>query len=92
MRRKVIAIIDVDDDIAFEKIHDGVIPYLEHEFGWLEQSGINLRECFISDDDENDRWQAYLNYIVKWAFDHQGDELVNKSPDCYEKFCNTNFV
>lgn len=88
MKRKVMAIINVDDDIAFEEIDDGVISYLEQEFGWLEQSGISLRECFISDDDEDDRWQAYINYLVEWAFDHQGDEFAAMSPSCYDEFCD----
>lgn len=86
MERKIIAIIGVDDDTAFEKIDDGPVPYLEKEFGWLEQSGITLKECFIADDDEDDNWQAYLNYLVQWAFSHRYDEFDGMSPSCYDEW------
>ena len=87
MERKIVAIIGVDDDTAFEKIDDGPVSYLEKEFGWLEQSDIFLKECFIADDDESNRWQAYLNYLVEWVFNHQGDEFAGMTPACYDEFC-----
>lgn len=87
MERKIVAIIGVDDDTAFEKIDDGPVSYLEKEFGWLEQSNIFLKDCFISDDDEDDKWKAYLNYLVEWAFNHQGDEFEGMTPACYDEFC-----
>jgi len=87
MERKIVAIIGVDDDTAFEKIDDGPVPYLEKEFGWLEQSGIFLKDCFIADDDEDDKWKAYLNYLVEWAFNHQGEEFAGMTPACYDEFC-----
>lgn len=41
---------------------------VEKEFGWLAQSGINLSDAFIADDDEDDIWYAYVNYIANWVF------------------------
>lgn len=85
MERKITAIIGVDDDKAFEKIGDGPVPYLEKEFGRLEQSGISLKDCFIADDDEDDSWKAYLNYLVEWVFNHQGNEFKGISPTPFQK-------
>ena len=50
--RTVIAILEVDDDRAFEEIDDGPITYLEREMGWLEQSGIFLQNARILDEDD----------------------------------------
>lgn len=88
MERKVIAIISVDDETAFKKIDDGPIPYLEEKFGGLEESNISLKDCFIADDDESDKWQAYLNYLAEWIFNHQGEEFKGMSPICYDEFRN----
>ena len=49
MRRKIIALIEVDNDTAFQKNDDGPISYLENEMGWLEQSRIFLEDAFIAD-------------------------------------------
>lgn len=87
MERKIVAIISVDNDTSFEKIDDGPVPYLEREFGWLEPSGISLKDCFISDDDEDDKWKSYLNYLVEWTFNHQGEEFAGMTPACYDEFC-----
>lgn len=86
MKRKIVAIVSVDDDTAFEKIDDGPVSYLEKEFGWLEESNIFLRDCFIADDDEDDKWQAYLNYLVDWAFNHQGEAFAGMTPASYKEF------
>lgn len=47
---------------------------------------IEVKDCFIVDDDEDDKWKAYLNYLVNWAFDHQGKEFAGMTPACYEEF------
>lgn len=49
--RKVIAILEVDDDRAITE-DLGTIEYLEREFGWLGESGIFLKEARILDDDD----------------------------------------
>ena len=86
MKRKIVAIITVDEDTAFKEINDGPVSYLEKEFGWLEESGIFLRDCFIADDDEDDKWQAYLNYLVDWAFNHQSEAFAGMTPASYKEF------
>ena len=80
MRRKIIALIEVNDDTAFQKIDDGPISYFENEMGRLEQSQIFLSEAFIADEDETDAEQAYLNYLADWIFNHQGSELRESGP------------
>ena len=49
--RKIIAIIEVDDDKAIEE-DLGTIDYLEREFGWLNESGIFLEDARILDEDD----------------------------------------
>ena len=49
--RKIIAIIEVDDDKAIEE-DLGTIDYLEREFGWLKESGIFLEDARILDEDD----------------------------------------
>lgn len=61
--RKVIAILEVDDDKAITE-DLGTIEYLEREFGWLEQSGVFLQNARILDDDDK--------------YDAKAIELVNK--------------
>lgn len=49
--RMLIAIIEVDDEIA-RKENLGTIDYLEREFGWLSDSEIYLRNAKILDEDD----------------------------------------
>ena len=49
--RKVIAMIEVDDDRAIAE-NMGTLDYLEREFGWLEQSGVVLQNARILDEDD----------------------------------------
>lgn len=87
MERKIVAVVGVDDEVAFEQINDGPVPYLEKELAWLGPSGISLKDCFVADEDEDDKWKAYLNYLVEWAFNHQDDEFTGMTPACYDEFC-----
>ncbi len=80
MKRKIFALLEVDNDTAFQKIDDGSIPYLEKEMGWLEQSQIFLKDAFIADEDENDTEQAYLNYLAAWVFDCLNNRLCKAGP------------
>ncbi len=91
MERKIVAIIGVDDDTAFEKIDDDPVPYLEKEFGWLEQSGISLKDCFIADDDKDDKWKAYLRYLVDWALNPQKEEFAGTTPACYNEWLENEY-
>lgn len=49
--RKVIVIFEVDDDKAIAE-DLGTIEYVEREFGWLEESGIFLKNARILDNDD----------------------------------------
>lgn len=90
MRRKIIALIEVDDDTAFQKNDDGPICYLAKEMRWLEQSRIFLEAAFIADEDETDAEQAYLNYLADWIFNHQGDELRESGPAGFSEWKQQN--
>ena len=82
MKRTILAYLEIDDDLAFERIDDGPIAYLEKESGWLAQSGIFITDAAIADADTADPKEAYLVYLARFAFDHLGDE--NISPMSYE--------
>ena len=60
--------------------------YLEREFGWLEQSGIQLDEWALLDDDVH--WERYLLYLVQWAITHNSDEYEGMSPPSYDEWCH----
>lgn len=90
MKRKIFALLEVDDDTAFQKIDDGPIPYLEKEMGWLEQSQIYLKDAFIADGDENDAEQAYLNYLAAWLFNCLVTGLCEKSPVSFREWKRKN--
>lgn len=82
MMRPVIAYLLVDEDMAFEE-SDGVISYLEREFGWLEQSNIILQDAAIADTDATDPRGAYLVYLARFAFDYfqsKGAEQEDSEP------------
>ena len=80
MKRTILAYLEIDDDLAFEKIDDGPIAYLEKESGWLAQSGIFITDAAIADADAADPKEAYLVYLARFAFDHLGDEVKTMSP------------
>jgi hypothetical protein len=61
--RTIIALLEVDDDQAIAE-DLGTIEYLEREIGWLEQSGVFLRNARILDNDDN--------------YDSKAIELANK--------------
>lgn len=90
MKRKIVALIEVDDDTGFQKIDDGPIPYLENEMKWLEQNRVFLENAFIADEDETDAEQAYLNYLAYWIFNHQGDELHESGPAGFSEWKQQN--
>lgn len=87
MGRRVFVIIEVDDDKAIAE-DKGTGEYLEREFGWLEQSGIDLKHWLIADNDDTERWARYINYLIEWAFKHSGEEHKGMYPVSYDYWCN----
>ena len=75
--RKLYVELELDDSKAENK-DLGTIEYLEQEFGWIKESGIKINSAFIADDDEDDPYAAYINYIADWCFNHSGDDVVRK--------------
>lgn len=51
--RKVVVMVEIDDGLAVKE-DLGTIEYLEREFGWLEKSGVFLRNARILDDDDKE--------------------------------------
>ena len=84
MKRTILAYLETDDDLAFEKIDDGPIAYLEKESSWLTQSGIFITDAAIADADAADPKEAYLVYLARFAFEHLGDGDI--SPMSYKQW------
>lgn len=82
--RQVIAYFTIDEDRAFDEMGDGPISYFERECGWLEQSGIYLKDAAIADTDADDYREVYLVYLARFAFENLGTD--NVEPLTYEQF------
>lgn len=83
MERTILAYLTVDEDRAFEEA-DGPISYMEREAGWMEQSGIFLKDAAIVDDDAEDPKERYMVYLARFAFDHMSNPDVR--PMTYEEW------
>lgn len=57
MLRRVVAIIEVDDDRAIEE-DSGTLDYLLREMGWVQESGVELIEAKILDEDDPEDAEA----------------------------------
>lgn len=84
MKRTILAYLEIDDDLAFEKIDDGPIAYLEKESGWLAQSGIFITDTAIVDADAADPKEVYLVYLARFAFEQLSDGDISPLP--YEQW------
>lgn len=65
--RKVVAILDVDDNRAIEE-DLGTIDYVAREFGWVKDSGITLNYAKVFDYDDrydSDFVQLILAIVAK---------------------------
>ena len=92
MKREFVAKIAIDKNVSQKVLETnggdisiaGTGAYLEQEFGWINDSGIYLRDYITTD--ENDRWSKYINYLIKWAMEHSGAEYDGMSPACYDEW------
>lgn len=88
MKRNVVALIAVDEDVVSERNVDGPIEFLEKEIDRHIDGG-EVIDSFIADDDEDDEQAAYLNYLAEWIFDHRGEEYKGMSPAGYNEWVST---
>lgn len=88
--RRLVAEIEIDEEVAdryaeTNGIEDSSpVAFLEHEFGWLEQSGITLNYAYIADEDDTEERAKYINYIMEWAQERAEDFERTDSPLTYE--------
>lgn len=87
MKQTIFCKITVDDETAFNQIDDGPVPFLEKKMKKLKDDNIILEDAFLSDENECDLWQLYINYVANWVIKHQGnDDKSGVSPmpwDCF---------
>lgn len=92
-KRKFAAVIELDEEVMEQHIKNvgmkGSYPgeYLEREFGWIEPSGLSLKDWLICDKDDSLRWARYIDYLIEWAFNHRGEESAGMYPACYDEWC-----
>lgn len=83
MERKIFAILNVDEEILLEK-EDGTLgDRFEQEMGWVANSGITVDSWMFMDEDEDDLYQQYRNYLVDWV-DRQSFIDEQASPLSFE--------
>ncbi len=85
--RTIIAKLDADEDRLLDIGHEETIVGIEKKFSWLTQSGINLFDAFVADDDEDDIWVAYVKYVANWCFDSKDE---GSSPMSYKDWTVAN--
>jgi len=79
-KRKILAFVEIDEDAAERYCEtngiSGYAPgsYLEHEFGWLEASGVSLRNWLICDNDDECDMARYATYLAEWIFGLEYDQ------------------
>lgn len=90
--RRLFAEIEIDEEVAdryaeTNGIEDSTpIAFLEHEFGWLEQSGISLNYAYIADEDDPEERARYINYVMEWAQERAEDFERSDSPMIYKEW------
>lgn len=90
--RRLFAEIEIDEEVAdryaeTNGIEDSTpVAFLEHEFGWLEQSGITLNYAYIADEDDPEERARYINYIMEWAQERAEDFEKSDSPMSYKEW------
>lgn len=84
--RRLFVELSVDETRLLDENCDTIGERLEQEFGWLEQSGIFLKQYLIGDEDDVDAWTLYINYLFEWAFDHSYEEDTTISPYSYAQW------
>lgn len=85
MGRTVVAFLKVSEERAFAEIDDGPVTFVEQKAKALERSSITLVDATIADDDADDPKEAYLVYLLRYAFDNLGS-AENVSPLTYEEW------
>lgn len=36
-------------------------------------------------------WKAYLNYLIEWAYEHQGEEFEGMTPASYDEWFDNEY-
>lgn len=91
--RRVYAELEIDEEILWPPESEaGLLDNLETEFGWLQQSGIFLKEALIADEDDVSEWARYIGYLIEWAFNHSDEASAGISPACFDEWrdCDEN--
>lgn len=91
---------DLNSFIADKKVID--IKYSTFTFpteswanGALKELKIVDRALVIYEGEElsgDDRWKAYLRYLVAWAHDHRDEEFAGMTPASFEEWCDNEWA
>lgn len=84
MRWKLFAELYVDEEVS--GVEKGTIDYVEHEMGWVNESGISLGDAILADYDSDSQWERYINYLGNWILNHNDEEYAGMSPASFEEW------
>ena len=92
MARRIFAELSVNEEVAELCAEENnieeyeLISFVEHEFGWLESSGITLEHAYIADADDTNTRARYINYVYEWAQSREEELEYTDSPLSYDEW------
>lgn len=74
MSRKIIAVIDADEELLLANHpEDGIGTAFEKEMEGVRSCGIQVADWVISDSDDEVEYARYINYLFQWALEHANE-------------------
>ena len=84
--RRVFAELSIDEERLIDNDDEKFDARLEEEFGWLEQSGVFFKQLLIGDEEDEEDWARYVNYLFEWAVEHSNVEEASMHPQTYKQW------
>lgn len=79
MKRTVMAIIEVEDNVNDNQVLDTFEKS-------LNQSNCNIESAMVLDKDSDSAHERYLNYLMNWIADHHEEEFEGCSPAGFDEW------
>lgn len=79
MKRTVMAIIEVEDNVNDNQVLDTFEKS-------LDQSNCNIKNAMVLDKDSDSTHERYLNYLMSWIADHHEEEFKGCSPAGFDEY------
>ena len=92
MNRKIVGLIEIDEEHAKKCAESNMLDcssvdgFLKTEFGWLEESGLSLKNWILLN--KGTPHSCYIEYLIQWAISHSDEGCRGMSPACYDEWCD----